>query len=76
MKIKQFSKELEARLNDCLEWYRNCDVCDETLKNAKKDLNSVLKEVCKKYDFNNLFTLTALFENDIIVVKILDKKLN
>ena len=77
-KAKEIRLHLENRLDYALDWYDECDICPETLANARKDVDSIFKEVCKKYNLKDLpFTLKTKFDNKrYIVVSILDRKLN
>ena len=74
---KDIKKELEERLQVTLEWYRNCDICEETLNNVRKDVKSLFEEICLKYKLKDLpFILTVLIEDGFIVVRALDKRVN
>lgn len=68
--------ELYSRLDYCLEWYKGCDVCQETLDNVRADVNSVFEEFERNNKLTLPFTLKVTFEDDLIVLKPLDRKLN
>lgn len=76
-KAAEIKTYLEGRIAYAMEWYKDCDVCDETLANVRKDVASAFEETCKKFNLKDLpFTLKATIEDGYIVVRPLDKKLN
>jgi hypothetical protein len=61
---------LEERLAAALEWYRGCDVCDETLANVKGELESILEEACRRFGVERMpFILRARFDGADLVVR-------
>jgi len=76
-KATEIKDYLEQRIAYALEWYQECDICEETLINARKDIASVLQETCQKFSLKDLpFTTKTTIEDGFIVVRTLDKKLN
>ncbi len=69
-------RELRQRLLDCLEWYKNCDVCAETLENARRDVRSVFDEYVKDNNIKTDYMLTVVWDDGYLVVKSLDRRLN
>lgn len=60
---------LTQRIAAALEWYRDCDACEETLENVRRDLASVLDEVRTKFRMTELpFLLRTQLEGTEIVV--------
>lgn len=76
-KAKEIKEHLEERLSHTMEWYKYCISCEETFVNIRKDVNSILKEVCNKFNLTELpFIVKLEQEDDVIVLKAVDKKLN
>jgi len=77
-RAKEFRKELERRLDIALSWYKDCIKCDETLQNARRDVNSVFKFVCKQYDITNspVMLRTRFSDDNYIVVDYIDRNIN
>jgi exonuclease VII small subunit len=79
---KEITKYINDRFNSALEWYNSpkepCDVCQETLDNAQKDLDCVLKETKEKFKLKDLPCIAQVsFDvNNCLVAKLIDKKLN
>lgn len=74
---KAIREELETRLAIILPWYDDCDICQETLDNVRKDVNSVFNEIMRRHKIDDpSFRLRTRFEGTLIVVDVIDRKLN
>lgn len=73
----QIRQYLEQRIAAALEWYRRCDVCDETLANVKRDLDSVLADACRRFRMERMpFLLRVRFEGAEIVVSAITREVS
>lgn len=77
-RAKEFRRDLERRLDIALDWYKDCIRCDETLKNARRDVNSVFDSVCKQYGITDspIMLRTRFSDDNYIVVDYIDRKVN
>lgn len=73
----RFRACLEQRLAAALEWYVDCDVCDQTLANARRDVESVLRDTCALFEITDVpFLLRVRFEGDELVVTTVSRELS
>lgn len=71
-------KWLYTRLEEIIIWYEGCDAVDETLQNAKRDVDSVLREMVVKFKLKPVpFYPSLTFDmNNKIVVKFVNREFN
>lgn len=68
---------LQQQIAAALDWYRACDVCEETLANVKRDLDSVTAEACRRFQLDRMpFLLRARFEGAELVVSAITRDLS
>lgn len=73
----KFREELESRVDFILDWYKNCVRCDETLKNARRDVNGIFDEVCDKFGLSDppISLQTRFGDDDCITIDVVNKEL-
>lgn len=77
-KKSEIHKWLYTRLEEIVIWYEDCDAVDETLQNARKDIDKVLTEMTVKFKLKPVpfFPSLTFDTNNKIVVKFVQKELN
>jgi hypothetical protein len=76
-KVTDIRVELEKRLSYMMEWYKDCILVEETFANIRREANSVLGEVEKKYNLGSLpFAIDLKVVDGYVILKTVSKELN